>query len=126
MKSIRGRWAAPGITSTFVARRSDDRVRFLEEEEDRGAYGTSDNRYYFDDAGAFFFYEDRGEELEPRGTLPPMSRLVQRSAIFDSTGALVWGRRLVDGVASALPDSQGITIRDRAAALLARASEMNP
>jgi len=126
MKSMRGRWAEPGVTSVFVARRSGDRIRFLEEEEDRGEYGSSDNRYYFDDAGVFFFYEDRGEEREPRGSLPPLSRLVQRTAIFDSSGALTWGRRLVDGAASSLPDSQAGTIRARAAALLARASDMNP
>ena len=126
MKSIRGRWSEPGVASTYVARRSAGRIRFLEEAEDRGEYGSSDNRYYCDESGVFFFYEDRGEEREPRGTLPPMSRLVQRTAIFDSSGALAWGRRLVDGAASTLPDSQAVTIRERAAVLLAHAAAMSP
>jgi hypothetical protein len=55
-----------------------------------------------------------------------MSRLVQRTAIFDSTGALVWGRRLVDGAAQSLPDSQAVAIRERASTLLAQAAAMNP
>jgi hypothetical protein len=126
MKSVRGKWTEPGSSSLFEARRSGGLVRFLQEAEDRGEFGASDNRYYFDGAGTFFFYEDRGEEREPRGSLPAMSRLVQRTALYDSTGALVWGRRLVDGLAAPLPDSQGIAIRERAAALLARAAEMNP
>lgn len=126
MRSVRGKWTEPGSASLFEARRSGGVIRFLEEAEDRGEYGASDNRYYFDAAGTLFFYEDRGEEREPRGSLPPMSRLVQRSALYDSTGALVWGRRLVDGAAVPLPDSQGIAIRERASVLLARAAEMNP
>ncbi|HSQ59562.1 MAG TPA: hypothetical protein VLT84_03885 [Acidobacteriota bacterium] len=126
MRSVRGKWTEPGSSSQFEARRSGGVVRYLEEAEDRGEFGASDNRYYFDETGTFFFYEDRGEEREPRGSLPPMSRLVQRSALYDSTGALVWGRRLVDGVASMLPDSQGTAIRVRASTLLARAAEMNP
>jgi hypothetical protein len=55
-----------------------------------------------------------------------MSRLVQRSAVYDSTGELRWGRRLVDGVALALPDSEGIAIRERCVALLARSMAMTP
>jgi hypothetical protein len=126
MKAIRGRWSGSGSASQFEARRDGEVVRFLEETEDRGEYGASDNRYYFDGSGRFIFYEDRGEEREPRGGLPPMSRLVQRTAIFDSTGALVWGRRLVDGAAQSLPDSQAVAIRERASTLLAQAAAMNP
>jgi hypothetical protein len=77
-------------------------------------------------AGTFFFYEDRGEEKEPRGALPTMSRLIQRSLIFDPQGRAVWGRRLVDGVAGAVPDSQAVAIRERAGVLLAAAAGMSP
>jgi len=126
MKVVRGKWTTPGATAGYEAHRAGDVFRFIEEREDRGDHGMSDNRYYFDDGGVLFFYEDRGEEKEPRGGLPPMSRLVQRTLMFDPGGQAVWGRRLVDGVAGEVPDSQVVAIRDRARGVLAHAKGMVP
>lgn len=126
MKVTRGTWTTPGATAAYEAYRAGDVIRFIEEREDRGDFGSSDNRYYFDEGGLLFFYEDRGEEKEPRGTLPPMSRLIQRTLMFDSSGKAVWGRSLVDGAAGEVPDSQVVVIRERARGVLAQAKGMVP
>ena len=117
MKVGRGHWGTPGSKADYDYYRDGDVVRFIEERDDRGDYGSSDNRYYFDPAEQIFFYEDRGEEKEPRGSLPPMSRLIQRTLMFGDSGRQVlWGRRLVDGAAGPVPDSQVVAIRERARA----------
>lgn len=126
MKVVRGKWTTPGTTAGYEAFRAGNVFRFIEEREERGDYGSSDNRYYFDEAGILFFYEDRGEEKEPRGSLPPMSRLVQRTLMFDPSGKATWGRRLVDGVAGQVPDSQVVVIRERSRGVLAHAQGMIP
>jgi len=126
MKIVRGKWSAPGSEARYEAYRSGEVFRFIEERDDRGEYGSSDNRYYYDERGIIFFYEDRGEEKEPRGSLPPMSRLVQRTLLFGDSGNAVWGRRLVDGAAGQVPDSQVAAIRNRASGLLAHLKGMTP
>ena len=126
LKVDRGTWKTPGSTAGYEAYRDGPIYRFIEERDDRGEWGESDNRYYYDANGALFFYEDRGEEKEPRGSLPPMSRLVQRSAIFAPDGRPTWGRRLVDGVAGALPDSQSALVLERSRGLLAHLKGMTP
>ncbi|MEK7348719.1 MAG: hypothetical protein AABZ94_07580 [Candidatus Eisenbacteria bacterium] len=126
MKIARGKWTTPGSAAGYEAYRAGEVFRFIEEREDRGEYGSSDNRYYYDETGTIFFYEDRGEEKEPRGSLPPMSRLVQRTLMFGDSGQAVWGRRLVDGAAGVVPDSQIVAIRGRANGLLAHAKGMMP
>lgn len=126
MKIGRGKWNTPGSRAAYQAYRSSDTIRFIEEQDDRGEFGSSDNRYYFDSYERLFFYEDRGEEKEPRGSLPPMSRLIQRTLLFGDSGQAVWGRRLVDGAAGPVPDSQIVAIRDRARGLVAHAKGMVP
>lgn len=126
LKVDRGTWKTPGSTAGYEAYRDGAVYRFIEEREDRGDWGESDNRYYYDSNGALFFYEDRGEEKEPRGSLPPMSRLVQRTLIFAPDGRPTWGRRLVDGVAGALPDSQSALVAERSRGLLAHLKGMVP
>jgi hypothetical protein len=126
MKITRGRWSTPVGTAQYEAYHAGDVYRFIEERDDRGEYGSSDNRYYYDDRGLLFYYEDRGEEKEPRGSLPPMSRLIQRSLMFSDSGRAVWGRRLVDGAAGPVPDSQVVAIRERANGVLAHAKGMTP
>lgn len=126
MRIFRGKWTTPGSAAGYEAYRAGDVFRFIEERDDRGEYGSSDNRYYYDERGILFFYEDRGEEKEPRGSLPPMSRLIQRALMFGDSGQAVWGRRLVDGAAGVVPDSQIVAIRDRANGLLAHVRGMAP
>ncbi|MEK7317343.1 MAG: hypothetical protein AAB011_14270 [Candidatus Eisenbacteria bacterium] len=126
MKLARGKWSTPGSLAGYEAYRAGEVFRFIEEREDRGEYGSSDNRYYYDETGIIFFYEDRGEEKEPRGSLPPMSRLIQRTLMFGDSGQAVWGRRLVDGAAGQVPDSQIVAIRRRASGLLAHLKGMAP
>ncbi len=126
MKIARGKWSTPGSVSGYEAYRAGEVFRFIEEREDRGDYGSSDNRYYYGETGILFFYEDRGEEKEPRGSLPPMSRLIQRTLMFGDSGQAVWGRRLVDGASGQVPDSQIVAIRDRANGLLAHLKGMAP
>ena len=126
LKVDRGTWKTPESTSGYEAFRDGAIYRFIEEREDRGDRGQSDNRYYYDPNGVLFFYEDRGEEKEPRGSLPPMSRLVQRTLIFAPDGRPTWGRRLVDGVAGALPDSQSAFVAERSRGLLAHLKGMTP
>lgn len=126
MKIARGKWTTPGSAAGYEAYRAGEVFRFIEEREDRGEFGSSDNRYYYDETGIIFFYEDRGEEKEPRGSLPPMSRLVQRTLMFGDSGQAVWGRRLVDGASGQVPDSQIVAIRGRATGLLAHLKGMMP
>lgn len=126
MKIGRGKWTTPGSTATYKSYRAGDVVRFIEEQEDRGEFGSSDNRYYYSPNEVIFFYEDRGEEKDPRGSLPPMSRLVQRTMMFSDSGTAIWGRRLVDGAAGAVPDSQIALITERARGVLAHAKGMVP
>jgi hypothetical protein len=126
MKAGRGKWVTPGSKADYDWYRAGDVVRFIEERDDRGDYGSSDNRYYYDPAERIFFYEDRGEEKEPRGSLPPMSRLIQRTLMFGDSGQTLWGRRLVDGAAGPVPDSQIVAIRERARGVLAHAKGMMP
>ena len=126
MKIARGKWSTPGSVSGYEAYRAGEVFRFIEEREDRGEYGSSDNRYYYDETGILFFYEDRGEEKEPRGSLPPMSRLIQRTLMFGDSGLAVWGRRLVDGASGQVPDSQIVAIRDRASGLVGHLKGMAP
>ena len=126
LKVDRGTYKSPASTAGYEAYRDSAVYRFIEEREDRGDRGTSDNRYYYDPNGVLFFYEDRGEEKEPRGSLPPMSRLVQRTLIFAPDGRPTWGRRLVDGVAGAVPDSQSSFIAERSRALIAHLKGMTP
>lgn len=122
----RGHWNTPGSTSSYEAYRDGPVYRFIEERQDRGEFGSTDNRYYFDAAGAFFFYEDRGEEREPRGSLPPMSRLIQRTMIFEPDGKFTWGRRIVDGVTATVADSEASVVLDRSRGLVARVKGMTP
>lgn len=126
LKVVRGKWSTPGESASYEAYRDGEVFRFIEEREDRGDFGSSDNRYYFDPNGLFFFYEDRGEEKEPRGSLPPMSRLVQRSLIVNPEGRATWGRRLVDGVSGTVPDSQVAVILERSRGVVASAKGMAP
>jgi hypothetical protein len=126
LRVVRGKWATPGETATYEAYRDGEVYRYIEEREDRGDYGSSDNRYYFDAGGFFFFYEDRGEEKEPRGSLPPMSRLVQRTLILNPEGRATWGRRLVDGVSGTVPDSEAVAILERSRGILAKVKGMTP
>jgi hypothetical protein len=126
LKVERGTWKSPESTAGYEAYRDSAVYRFIEEREDRGDRGASDNRYYYDPNGALFFYEDRGEEKEPRGSLPPMSRLVQRTLIFAPDGRPTWGRRLVDGAAAVVPDSQSAAIAERSRGLLAHLKGMTP
>jgi hypothetical protein len=126
LKLVRGTWRSPASTAGFEAYRDSATYRFIEEREDRGELGESDNRYYFDSNGALFYYEDRGEEKEPRGALPPMSRLVQRTLIFAPDGRPTWGRRLVDGVAGVVPDSESVAIAERSRGLLAHVRGLIP
>ena len=126
MKIGRGKWTTPGSTASYDAYRAGDVVRFIEEREDRGDFGSSDNRYYYGPNETIFFYEDRGEEKEPRGSLPPMSRLIQRTLMFSDSGTAIWGRRLVDGTAGAVPDSQIAAIVERGRGVLAHAKGMVP
>lgn len=126
MKVGRGKWMTPGSSAAYVSYRAGDVIRFIEEQDDRGEYGSSDNRYYFDPNERLFFYEDRGEEKEPRGSLPPMSRLIQRTLMFSDSGKATWGRRLVDGLAGPVPDSQVVAIQARARGVLAHAKGMVP
>jgi len=126
LKVVRGKWSTPGESASYEAYRDGEVFRFIEEREDRGDFGSSDNRYYFDPTGLFFFYEDRGEEKEPRGSLPPMSRLVQRSLIVNPEGRATWGRRLVDGVSGTVPDSQVAVILERSRGVVASAKGMAP
>lgn len=126
MKIARGKWSTPGSVAGYEAYRAGEVFRFIEERDDRGEYGSSDNRYYYDESGILFFYEDRGEEKEPRGSLPPMSRLIQRTLMFGDSGQALWGRRLVDGAAGQVPDSQIVAIRGRASGLLGHLKGMAP
>lgn len=126
LKVDRGHWNEPGSTTQYEAYRDRDIYRFIEERRDFGDHGSTDNRYYYDPAGTLFYYEDRGEEKEPRGAMPPMSRLVQRSLIFAPDGRSTWGRVLVDGVARVAPDSQSVLIADRSRALVAKVKGMVP
>jgi hypothetical protein len=126
LKLERGHWNTPGSAAAYEAYRDSAVYRFIEERQDFGEYGSTDNRYYFDPNGAIFFYEDRGEEKEPRGSLPPMSRLVQRSLIFAPDGRATWGRRLVDGAAGAMPDSQVALVLNRSRSLVAHLKGMTP
>ncbi|HET9951809.1 MAG TPA: hypothetical protein VFS09_08455 [Candidatus Eisenbacteria bacterium] len=126
LKVDRGTWKTPDGSAAYEAYREGAIYRFIEEREDRGDRGGSANRYYYDPNGALFFYEDRGEEKEPRGSLPPMSRLVQRTLIFAPDGRPTWGRRLVDGVAGAVPDSQSAVIAERSRGILAHLKGMTP
>ena len=126
MKIGRGKWTTPGSNASYDAYRAGDVVRFIEEREDRGDFGSSDNRYYYGPNETIFFYEDRGEEKEPRGSLPPMSRLIQRTLMFSDSGTAMWGRRLVDGTAGAVPDSQIAAIVERGRGVLAHAKGMVP
>ena len=118
--------STPGSAAGYEAYRTGEVFRFIEERDDRGEYGSSGNRYYYDESGILFYYEDRGEETEPRGSLPPMSRLIQRTLMFGDSGKAVWGRRLVDGAAGQVPDSQIVAIRERANGVLAHAKGMTP
>ena len=126
LKVVRGKWSGPGSAATYEAYRDGEIYRFIEEKDDRGEFGSSDNRYYYDPSGLLFYYEDRGEEKEPRGALPPMSRLVQRTLIVNPQGRATWGRRLVDGVPNVVPDSQVTAILDRSRGVLASAKGMVP
>jgi hypothetical protein len=126
LRVTRGKWTTPVGEATYEAYRDGEVYRFIEERLDRGDFGSSDNRYYYDPTGALFYYEDRGEEKEPRGALPPMSRLVQRTLTVDPEGRATWGRRLVDGVAGTVPDSQVVAILDRSRAIAAKVRGMTP
>ena len=126
LKLVRGHWSTPGSTSAYEAYHDSANYRFIEERQDLGEFGSSDNRYYYDPAGAIFFYEDRGEEREPRGSLPPMSRLVQRTMIFAPDGRFTWGRRIVDGVTASVPDSEAMTVAERSRGLVAKVKGMTP
>ena len=55
-----------------------------------------------------------------------MSRLVQRTLIFAPDGRPTWGRRLVDGVAGVVPDSESVAIAERSRGLLAHVRGLIP
>ena len=114
--SIRGRGKSGDLVYAFSAYFDGESLRLIREYQDSGAYGHSDNDYYFVDGALTYYVQGQiSRVLNPAG--PPTSDAIVVRLYFDPEGRLDHAEKTLNGFPVPLEGYEELSVRRRSEAL---------